>query len=296
MSVDTPVLLTPRAKEALAVLDACPAWSELPRGDRDGRRAIMAALDSLAAYDLDTLRAAVVEYVESARRENRYDVATMSRVYVLDRHNGRIRWSYTTGAPIESSPLVLNGVDYFGAWAGTVYALDLKTHRPRWTYNAGTKITSSASYAGGTVFIGDYGGRLLALSAANGGLRWSGSVNGRVYGTPATTAGRVFVPSSTGGSLTAFSTRGSRLWSLGTGSYVYSSPAVWNGRVYIGSYNGTLYCVSAASNSTTPAATSRIRFIADGSSAPSRRDARSRAVAGGARCPRPARMRRRASG
>ena len=59
----------------------------------------------------------------------------------------------------------------------------------------------------------------------------------------------MFVPSSTGGSLTAFSTHGSRLWSLGTGSYVYSSPAVWNGRVYIGSYNGTLYCVSAATGS-----------------------------------------------
>src|SRR5437762_952334 len=33
--------------------------------------------------------------------------AMNGHVYVLDRHNGKIRWSYTTGAPIESSPLVL---------------------------------------------------------------------------------------------------------------------------------------------------------------------------------------------
>ena len=102
--------------------------------------------------------------------------AMNGHVYVLDRHNGRIRWSYRTGAPIESSPLVLNGVDYFGDWSGTVWALDLKTHRPRWTYRSGAKITSSASYAGGTIFIGDYGGRLRALDPRNGGLRWSGSV------------------------------------------------------------------------------------------------------------------------
>ena len=155
-------------------------------------------------------------------------------------------WTYDTGAPIESSPLVLDGVDYFGTWNGTVYALDLRTRRARWTYRSGNKITSSAAFANGTLYIGDYGGRLLALAARDGALRWSGSVNGRIYGTPAVANGRVFVTSSTGGSLTAFSTGGSRLWSLGTGSYVYSSPAVWNGRVYFGSYNGTFYAVSAA--------------------------------------------------
>lgn len=168
-------------------------------------------------------------------------------VWVLDRYNGRVLWTYYTGAPIESSPVVVDGVDYFGNWAGRVYALDLRTHRARWTYSGGYKITSSAALAGGTVYLGDYGGRLLALGVRTGGLRWSKSVNGRVYGTPAVANGRIFVPSSTGNSLTAFSTTGRRLWSLSTGAYVYASPSVWNGRVYIGSYTGVLYCLSAAS-------------------------------------------------
>jgi outer membrane protein assembly factor BamB len=166
-------------------------------------------------------------------------------VRVLDRRNGRLLRQIVIGSPIESSPVVRDGVDYFGAWNGTVYALDLRTGRLRWTHRAGYKITSSPSLAGNTLFIGDYGGRILALAAATGGLRWARSVNGRVYGTPAVAAGRVFVPSSTGGSLTAFSTGGRHLWSVHTGSYVYSSPAVWGGRVYFGSYNGLLYAVSA---------------------------------------------------
>jgi outer membrane protein assembly factor BamB len=167
-------------------------------------------------------------------------------VRVLDRRNGRLLWSWRVGSPVESSPLVRDGVDYFGAWNGRVYALDLERRRLRWTFASGYKITSSASLSGATLYIGDYGGRLLALSARTGRLRFARTVNGRVYGTPAVAAGRVFVPSSTGNSLTAFTTRGRYLWRIRTGSYVYSSPAVWAGRVYFGSYDGRLYAVSAA--------------------------------------------------
>ena len=167
-------------------------------------------------------------------------------VYLLDRANGRVRWSYSVGSPIESSPVVRAGVDYFGTWDGRVVALDLRRHRVRWTRSLGAKITSSAAIAGGRLFIGDYAGRLWAVSPRTGATRWVGSVNGRIYGTPAVLGGRVFVPSSTGNSLTAFSTTGSYLWRVYTGGYVYSSPAAWDGRVFFGSYNGVFYGVSAA--------------------------------------------------
>jgi outer membrane protein assembly factor BamB len=168
-------------------------------------------------------------------------------VWVLDRRNGRLLWHKWIGAPIESSPVVSHGVDYFGAWNGTVYALDLRTHKLRWRYGSGAKITSSAATSGRTIYIGNYAGRLLALNRRTGRLRFSGGVNGRIYGTPAIAIGRVFVPSSDGNSLTAFSRSGARLWTIHTGAYVYSSPAVWAGRVYFGSYNGVLYCVSPRS-------------------------------------------------
>jgi outer membrane protein assembly factor BamB len=168
-------------------------------------------------------------------------------VRVLDRATGSLRFAYRVGSPIESSPLVRDRIDYFGAWNGNVYALDLRTRRVRWVYRSGYKITSSAALAARTLYIGDYGGRVLALAPGSGRLRWSAQVNGRIYGTPAVWGGRVFVPSSDGGSVTAFSTRGRYLWRVHAGSYVYSSPAVWNGRVYFGSYNGLLYSVSARS-------------------------------------------------
>ena len=166
-------------------------------------------------------------------------------VRVLDRRNGKLRWHFRVGSPVESSPIVSGGLDYFGAWNGRVYALDLKRRRLRWSFRTGYKITSSAAIAGRTLYIGDYGGRLHALATRTGKRRFVRSVNGRVYGTPAVAAGRVFVPSSTGNSVTAFSTAGRYVWRVHTGGYVYSSPAVWGGRVFFGSYNGRLYSVSA---------------------------------------------------
>jgi outer membrane protein assembly factor BamB len=167
-------------------------------------------------------------------------------VYVLDRVNGNLLWSWNAGAAIEPSPVVRDGLDYFGTAGGSVYALDLRTHKVHWSRSLGAKITSSVALEGRRLFIGDYAGRLWALSPRSGATRWIEHVNGKIYGTPAVSHGRVFVPSSDGDSLTAFSTSGRYLWRVTTGDYVYSSPAVWDGRVFFGSYNGEFYGVSAA--------------------------------------------------
>jgi outer membrane protein assembly factor BamB len=167
-------------------------------------------------------------------------------VYGLDRTNGHVRWSWSSGSAIESSPIVVNGIDYFGAANGEMYALDLRTHRLKWRKSLGAKITSSAAIAGGRLFIGDYSGRLWALSPATGATRWVGRVSGKIYGTPAVAGGKVFVP-SVAYSFWAFSTSGRRLWRISTGSYVYASPAVSDGVVCFGAYNGEFYGVSAGS-------------------------------------------------
>ena len=171
-------------------------------------------------------------------------------VYVLRRSDGRILLRKYIGSPIESSPVVEHGIDYFGSWNGNVYAFDLRRRRFRWTFRSGYKITAAAALGRGSVFIGDYGGSLLVLNKRSGRLRFAPSVNGKIYGAAALSRGRVFVPSSTGNSLTAFTTSGRRLWTRVTGNYVYSSPAVWRGRVFFGSYNGIFYCLSAASGRT----------------------------------------------
>jgi outer membrane protein assembly factor BamB len=101
-------------------------------------------------------------------------------VRVLDRRNGRLRWQFVVGSPVESSPVVANGLDFFGAWNGRIYALDLERRRLRWSRPDGYKITSSAALHGGRLLIGDYGGRVLSHSQRTGRLHWAAGVDGRV--------------------------------------------------------------------------------------------------------------------
>jgi outer membrane protein assembly factor BamB len=167
-------------------------------------------------------------------------------VSVRSLETGKLRWRYYTGLT-EPSPVIRNGIAYFGATNGNVYALDLDKHKPRWVYRGGVKITSSPALVGNRLYFGDYAGRVFALDARNGRVIWRGSAGSRVYGTVAVAGGRVFAPSVFSG-LTALSARSGRLlWRVSAGSYVYSSPAAYRGRVYVGAYNGLVYSVSARS-------------------------------------------------
>ena len=167
-------------------------------------------------------------------------------VNVVSMDTGRVRWRYHTGRT-EPSPVIRNGVAYFGAENGNIYALDLDRRRPRWIFRGGVKVTSSAALVGNRLYFGDYAGRVRALNARTGRLIWTGSAGTRVYGTVAVSGGRVFAPSVFSG-LSALSARTGRLlWRVPVGAYLYSSPAAFRGRVYFGTYARLVYCVDARS-------------------------------------------------
>jgi outer membrane protein assembly factor BamB len=175
-------------------------------------------------------------------------VTTMSPgdVKVVSMKTGRVRWRYSTGRT-EPSPVIRNGIAYFGAANGNVYALDLDRHRARWIFRGGAKITSSPALVGNRLYFGDYAGRVFALNARNGRVLWRGSAGSRVYGTMAVAGGRVFAPSVFSG-LSALSARSGRLlWRIPVGVYLYSSPAAFRKRVYFGTYAGLVYCAAAGS-------------------------------------------------
>jgi outer membrane protein assembly factor BamB len=173
-------------------------------------------------------------------------VTTMSPgdVKVLSLSTGRVLRHYSIGRS-EPSPLIRDGIAYFGAANGNVYALDLDRHRMRWVFHGGAKITGSPTMVENRLYMGDYAGRVFALDARNGRVIWRGSAGTRVYGTIAAAGDRLYVPSVFSG-LSALSARTGRLlWRIPVGAYLYSSPAVFRGRVYFGTYASRLYCVNA---------------------------------------------------
>ncbi len=169
-------------------------------------------------------------------------------------HRGKILWRFRTGA-VESSPLLVNGILYFGSWDHRVYALDVRRRtrpRLRWSFDTGDEVDSSPAYANGTIFFGTNGGNVYALDARTGRERWRSSAYSRFgrreyfYATPAVAFGRVYI-GNTDGTLYAFGARtGDLLWAQHAGSYVYTAAAIWRREVIVGAYDGKLEAYDAA--------------------------------------------------
>src|SRR5262245_2065320 len=107
------------------------------------------------------------------------------KLYALDARTGAVRWSFTTGDHVYSSPAL--GEDaagnttaiYFGSADGNVYALD-PAGRLLWRYETGDTVRSSPALgpapegeSGEILYVGSASGVLYALGAADGRRRWS---------------------------------------------------------------------------------------------------------------------------
>jgi outer membrane protein assembly factor BamB len=164
---------------------------------------------------------------------------------------GRRIWK-RSGAPIESSPLLVKNTLYYGAWDHRVHAVNAKNGRQRWSFKGDDEINTSAAYWKGTIYIASDGGTLYALNARTGKLRWSATSNSKFgsreffYASPAVAYGRVYI-GNTDGTMYVYGAKTGKLrWARPLGSYIYSGAALWKRRVFVGTYDGSFYALDAA--------------------------------------------------
>jgi outer membrane protein assembly factor BamB len=171
-------------------------------------------------------------------------------LYAVDTTSGTERWHTNVGIMPPSSPVVVDGVLYFGAAAvadgrayvgdsmgGTLIALDAATGSERWRYKGA-----------------DPG--LYAVDAVSGTVRWHFSTEQRVMATPAVADGVVYAL-DLGGRLHAVdAVRGTGRWSTQVGepesgprlqNFQSPAPAVMGDLVYAAAWDGTLVALDAAS-------------------------------------------------
>jgi outer membrane protein assembly factor BamB len=168
------------------------------------------------------------------------------KVYALDAENGRQLWNYTTGDAVESSPAVVGGVVYVGSNDNKVYALDASDGTSIWNFTASNWVTSSPAISNGTVYIGSNDHRIYALNATNGALIWNFTTGAEVASSPAVYSGKVYVGSKDTKLYCLNAATGASIWNYSTANSVTSSPAVVNGKVFFGSYDASIYCLDAS--------------------------------------------------
>ncbi len=156
-----------------------------------------------------------------------------------------------------SSPVVADGVVYFGTGKGRLYALDGRTGDERWVFETGDTVHSSPAVVDSTVYVGNMESRLYAVDVATGQARWyfQAGVDLDAYNqhglqsSPAVANGVVYIGGRDGGVHAVDVRTGEALRKFDTKrSWVLGSVAVADDRVYFGtSDTAVLRAVDAAS-------------------------------------------------
>jgi len=158
--------------------------------------------------------------------------------------NGKRRWAYATGGPIESKPAIgSDGTIYVGSYDMKLYALDIKG-KVKWEFPAGGKIYSSPTIgADGTIYVGSTDMNLYAIGQ-DGEKKWE-FMTGSIVATPAIGADGTLYVGSGDGKLYAIESDGTKLWDFAAGSGIYSSPAIGaDGTIFVASHDKKLYAVN----------------------------------------------------
>ncbi len=158
---------------------------------------------------------------------------------------GELKWVFSTGAPIHSSPAVADGSVYVGSQDSKLYALDAATGAKRWEYKTGSWVESSPAIVNGVVYFGSNDGRLYALDAHSGEKLWDFKVKYAIRSSPAVADGVVYFGAGDYRVYALDAVTGEKLWDFETKGSVSSSPTVANGIVYVGSVSDFCYALHA---------------------------------------------------
>ena len=169
---------------------------------------------------------------------------SQSALYAIN-PDSTLKWSYTTGGDIYSSPAVASdGTIYVGCADGYLYAINPDSTL-KWKYQTGGKIISSPAIGSdGTIYVGSNDKKLHAINP-DSTFKWSYLTGNYVESSPAIGSDGTIYVGSNDDHLHAIKPDGSFKWKYDTGGNVKSSPAIDNvrGVIYVGNNAGKICAI-----------------------------------------------------
>jgi eukaryotic-like serine/threonine-protein kinase len=154
-------------------------------------------------------------------------------------------WIFNTNGKVWSSPIVANGIVYFGSLDHHVYAVDAKNGTKIWDFTADGQVYPTPAYYNNAIYVGSDDHNFYALDAKSGSLLWKYATGNQVQSSAIISDGIVYFGSSDYNFYALNATNGGQLWNFTTGNSVISSPCLTNGVVFFGSYDHKLYALDA---------------------------------------------------
>jgi outer membrane protein assembly factor BamB len=151
-----------------------------------------------------------------------------------------LRWSpFRTEGKIWSTPVLRNGVAYFGSQDGSVYAVSLETGALIWRFDTGGAVVATPLIHKNLLIVGSFDRQLYALGLNDGQPRWQFVAENWWWATPVS-SGRVIMAPSMDGNVYALNESGSLLWKHDTGAPVVSDPVLVEQGLVVANVDGKL--------------------------------------------------------
>jgi outer membrane protein assembly factor BamB len=173
-------------------------------------------------------------------------------VTAYNRFNGQRLWRLGVAAKVESSPVAVGRLVYFGATDGRLFCVYVRTGRIKWAYDTGGRINSSPSILGNSIYVSTYAGSIWRLNRDNGHKIWSKYLSRdfvryeSFYASVSTDGKRLFTISRSGGVYALSASDGHEIWRSSVNSWGYATPAVARGRVFFGGFDGRVRALRAS--------------------------------------------------
>ena len=137
-----------------------------------------------------------------------------------------LRWSpFRAEGEIWSTPVLRNGVAYFGSQDGSVYAVSLDTGALVWRFDTGGAIVAAPLIHKNLLIVGSFDRQLYALGLNDGQPRWQFEAGNWWWATPVASGRTIFAPAMDG-NVYALDENGSLLWKYDLGDPIVSTPAL----------------------------------------------------------------------
>ena len=159
-------------------------------------------------------------------------------------------WTYNTGYPVVSSPVVYGGTIGVCSKNGSVHNIDMYGNGSLFK-DTDTSIDSTPIMINDMIYIAGHDGIIRYLDwGGNTTKEWTYPTNAPIqWSSPMIVNGRLYIGCSDYRLYCLSAAMGEFLWSYKTAGIIESSPAVVNGRVYFGSMDGKVYCIDAINGS-----------------------------------------------
>ncbi|HZY78985.1 MAG TPA: PQQ-binding-like beta-propeller repeat protein [Cyclobacteriaceae bacterium] len=174
-----------------------------------------------------------------------------------------VQWKFKTRAPIFSTPVVSEGVAFFGGFDSTVYALDIQTGTRKWKLKTNGEIRSNLVLHNNNLYLAGGNGVLSCIDKNSGKRLWSVLFDNTAlylaerrydfadyYHSSPLIYNNVIYLGASNGLMQAFkSENGELLWSFRANDIIHNNAVVVKDKLCFGSYDGNVYALNVRDGS-----------------------------------------------